>query len=233
MGQVAQYVELYTINYKVMFSNSAGSLLLLTNPYPFTSEYPVFKLDLIESPYLGWANINDIVYNLSYINSSGQMYARLVYLDSRSVVRTGCLRVDSISLSDGYLNICDNCTNSAAATLTCKINGTAGIGITYKAVARFDTNTANSWFTTAVEWYINQSVPDLGITGRLWAFIMIGTGIFVGISTATGSVVMLILSVILVGVLGLMKGVNLAFIFYVGISAIIVLFLTRRSGGNL
>ena len=224
-GQAAFYVELYDVSYKVQYEDLDDNILKITSPSPFYVTNPTDKINTEEDTFLSWSIYDNVINNLSFVNQTGIIYARLVYSDTTNVVREVCLKVDRVS-TKGLFPICNNCTSSTAGTLTCVIDTT--LDGEYKAVALLDTDTEGSWYTIAVDFYKKHVDYDMGQDGILYGLLIVGTFALMAISTIVGSILLMVVAVIFVGILGLVQGFNLGIIFYLVMTAFVIIFMIRK-----
>lgn len=226
-GRAQLYVELYDTYYKLQYTDSNGTTYKITNTTYWFDTETEDNIKLGEDIFQSWRTFDDGYYNLSFINSSGTIYARFIYSVTSGVVRTGCLNVQRLT-SSGLYDVCNNCTTGSSAVLTCVIDTT--IGGQYKAVGYIDTNTANSWYTTAVEWYnAVASTPIPKTDSMLIVALIAGSFIFVGISSLTGSVILFVFALIISSLIGLASGVGMQVIVYLAIVGIIITMIAARS----
>lgn len=225
-GQVPLYVELYDIYYKMIYEGQDGTIHKITDVSPFLSTTSNDLVNLELNSLYSWALYDNAVYNLSFINQSGQIYARFIYSSNDNVVRTGCLKVQRYTTRDIY-NVCNNCTNSSSAILTCSIN--TSLDGSYKAVALIDTPTAGSWYTVLAEYYNIITDKDTGQQGIFIATMTIITFTFMGIGTIAGSIILMIVGIVGVSLLGLIQGFTIGYIWYLLVLGLIVIFVIRRS----
>jgi hypothetical protein len=225
-GEVMFYAEMYDAYYRMIYLTEDGEIGT-TSPSAFLDTTSNNKVNLEDDAFKSWQLYDNVYHNVSWINSSGDVYARFIYMSADNIVRAGCLKVELLT-TEGLSVICNNCTNSASATLTCNIN--ESLKGQYKAIAFIDTNTTGSWYSIDLEWYnlITESF-DFGQNGAFMAFLLIGTIALIGISSVAGAIVMLIVGVIAVSVLGLVAGLNYGFIMLFATIGLIVLFLARKS----
>jgi hypothetical protein len=225
-GQSVLYVEPYDVYYKLEYDDENNNLMKITDPSPF---FLTETNDIIntETPvYTSWRSYDNVIYNLSFVNQSGTIYARYIFSDTNNIVRAGCLRVDRIYNSD-LINICYNCTNAAGGTLTCVIN-TTQTG-QWKATGLIDTNTSGSWYSVLTEYYIKNNELSLGSGGVFYSLVLIGTVAFMGIASVSGSIVLLLIGLIGVAALSLMEGLSIGILTYLIVLGFIIIFIVRKS----
>lgn len=224
-GEGVLYVELYDVNYKIIFEYQK-EIILITDPYPFTNILPVYRINLVENAFESWVNYDNVITNVSFINATGTIYARFIYNDVTNNLREGCLKVTRYTTTSTDI-ICYNCTSSSAATLTCLIDDTL-VG-EYIAIGSFDTDTENSWYDVKMAFFnVVTGKYAFGDEGIFTAMIMIGTITLLGISTITGSFILLIVSFIFISVIGLIQGVTIGTAMSIVVMVFILLFIIRK-----
>jgi len=226
-GEALLYAEMYTEYYKLVYTDSEGTILGSTSPSAFFNTETEDTISTDENPFMSWRLYDNVYHNVTFINDSGDVYARFIYSSNSNVVRTGCLKVQRITALDGIETICNNCTDSASATLTCDIN--ESLKGQYKAIGMLDTNTTGSWYNIDVDWLGIVSRFEFGSNGVFIAFLLVGTITFIGISSIIGSIVLMIVGMIAISIFGLVVGLNYGFIILFASIGLIVLFLARRS----
>ena len=225
-GKVQVYLEHYDAYYKFQFANQYGTdVYLLTDPIAIVSATPTFFVNTEADVYESFSRYDDIVYNLSFVNTTLTPYAKLVFADSTNILREACLKVDYVSATE-YENICYTCISAASGTLTCKVNNTwQG---QFKAVAEFDTNTEHSWITAATAWWGKDPTFSFELPGLYIALIVVGTVALMGIGSVSGSILLMFVGIAAMASLTLIMGLNMQWLMYIGIFGMIVIFLIRR-----
>lgn len=228
-GQAALYAALYDTYYRLQYENQLGTVLKLTDPTPFLSTETDDIVNLETPDFLGWREVDNVFYNLSWINSSGIIYARFHFIDTRNIVREGCLNVQRVTPL-GVFNICDNCTQAATAILTCPIDHTQSGQ--FKAAAVIDTNTVASWHTVLTLWWILQKSNNptpLGQEGLFFAAVMVTTISLMAVGSVMGSVVLMVVGLIIAAAMDLIVGFNIGILWYFVFIGFIIIFLVRKS----
>lgn len=221
-GQVILYAELYDTWYKLMFVDNTGKVLRISDPSPFVTTTPYIQINTEEDLFSSFIFTDGVRRNLSFINLSGQMYARLVYY-SPSPINSVCLQVDKVT-ANGITRICYNCSSSPATTITCKINP----AFTHKAIAMIDTLSNHSANPADTIWYNKLPGIQLGLEGVFYAVLIIFTMALLGISALTTSLILLAAGLIGVFALGFILGIQLTGLWYVIVIIGIILFIYRK-----
>ena len=225
-GKGILYVQLYDVWYKMIYTNSDGVVLGVTDVSPFIDLESQDIVQLGSDFYEGWRRFNDAYYNLSWVTiNENSSYARFIYADTTGIVREGCLDVHRLSGQE-YTQICHNCTVSASATISC-IADTTQTG-TLKAVATIDTTTENSWETVAAKLLSYKSDAGLGQEGIFHGALIVGTMGLMGAATITGSIVLLLVAVIGITVTSFLTGFTIGWIYYLAIMGLIIIYMIRR-----
>lgn len=224
-GEVVFYVELYDVYYKIIYKDTEGTIIEITDPSPFLTTESTDQVNLGEDFFWSWRNYDNVYYNLSLINSSGVIYFRFIYVDDNNIIREGCLDVQRVDTYDIY-DVCSNCTVSPSATLTCIIN--PNLTGEYKAMASLDTQSTHSWQYVASLVYIKNYYPKLGQEGAWLGAIFAGTLGLLGVATITGSLLMLWLGIVGVSITGMVMGFNRGLIASIFVLIIIIIFMVRR-----
>ena len=224
-GQAILYVEMYDVWYQLLFQDNTGKVVKITSPSPFMTTTPEESINLLADTYESWRAIDSIIGNVSFLNSTGTIYARFIFIDTSGLTKTGCLNVQRMA-ADGIYNLCNNCTNASTATLTCVINHK--LPGEFKAVGLIDTNTTNSWYALDTNFYKVFNIATYGQEGVFFSAITIGTLTLIGIGSVVGSLWLLILGLIGMVVSGFITGFNLSYIYWVGMLAMIIIFMIKR-----
>jgi len=226
-GQAVLYVELYDVWYRMMYFTANGSLLKITDPSPFFATDTDDRVNTLEDIYFSWRTYDGNYYNVSFLNQTGTIYARYIFIDSNNLIRNGCLRVQRITPGE-WVDVCNNCTSAASATLSCIIDHT--LPGQYKAVGTIDTNTTNSYYTVQTVFYGIFDPVLYGQEGIFFGVILVGSMALMGIATVTGSILLLLMGIIALSAVGIFSGMSLVYIYYLVILGFIVLFMITKSG---
>jgi hypothetical protein len=228
-GQAILYVELYDVFYKIIYEDTNGQIIEITDPAPFLTTTPVEQINLLEDVYLSLREYDNVVYNLTYANQSGTIYARFFYSDTQNLVREGCLNVQRVTTTE-TIDVCYNCTQSISATISCQID--QNLEGEYKAVGLIDTNTANSWYPLDTKFYGLKTLP-YAEEGLFFAAINIGTMVLMGVGSITANIFLMLIGLIAMIVAGFISGFNLGMVYWIIMLSLIILFMvsySRRRG---
>ena len=225
-GEGIIYADIYDVNYKLLFEYE-GSIIGEEQPAPFTKTEPTYRINLEDNAYTSWVMYDDVISNVTFIKSSGTIYARFIYDDVTNNLRKGCFKVTRITPKVHEV-ICNNCTSSNSATLTCVIN--SSLDGNYKAIGLIDTNTENSWYDVAIAYTSikTKTFYDFGEEGIFNAVIILGTVTLMSITTISGSVTMLIISYIATSIIGLIQGVTIGTIMFMVVTFFTLIFIVRK-----
>lgn len=224
-GNAVLYAQMYSINYRMIYYSPSGELIRITTPSPFLTTESLDQIVLENDAYWSWKRIGNIFANVSIINNSGTMTARFIYTDGDGILRDGCLVVKRLT-SGGVETICNNCTSSASAILTCLIN--ESIEGEYQAYGLIDTNSTNSWYNVGFVTWIRSYPFRFGQEGVFLSFMVVGTLALLGVSTITGSIVLMILGLLIPLVLTMVSGFTISIYLWLAIMGLIILFLIRK-----
>lgn len=225
-GRAQLYVELYNTYYKLQYTDGNGTTYKITNTTYWFDTETEDSVKLSEDEFQSWRQFDDGYYNLTWINNSGTIYARFIYSVTSGTVRTGCLNVQRVTTT-GIYDICNNCTTSSSAVLTCTID--TSLTGEYKAIGYIDTNTENSWYTTAVSWY--RAIDASAIPNDQSVFmvaIIVGTIAITGFASVTGSIFLFVVALIISSAIGLAYGIGWQVMAYLAISGFMVVFIFNR-----
>lgn len=226
-GQAALYVELYDTYYKLQYSRANTTYKITNTTYWFETETED-TLNLGEDAFYSWRNFDDGYHKIDFINSTGTIYARYMFSVTSGLLETGCLKVQRYTIQNIY-DICNNCTTSSTAVLTCKINSTDSGE--FKAVGWIETTTENSAYTTAIEWWrktVNTQIPKT--EGMFIATIIVATFAMFGMASLTGSLVLTGVALVFVSVTGFVVGIGIKAITVILLTGGLVSFLIWRAG---
>jgi hypothetical protein len=191
-------LQLYTTWYKFLYEYD-GIIRKVTEPMQvYLTTPPTVQLSTTTSSFTSLSTLLNLQYSLYYDNATNSFI--YTYADSSNLVRQGCLKVKKIE-DTSLTEICNNCVDSASATLTCQINSTEG---SYNAVGTIDDDfmgvsqileEMKYWYGEASK--LSQNI--MGRTGLLWSVIMLGGLLFLFGGVAIGGVTSAILGLVLFG----------------------------------
>lgn len=217
-GQASLYVQLYDTYYKLKYSAGNITYKITNTTYWFQTETED-NINLNEDFFRSWREFDNGYHTLEWVNSSGTIYARYSFSIDAGLMEEGCLQVQRYTTSNIY-DICNNCTTSNTAVLTCKLTNDTG---QYKAIGYIETNTENSVYTTIIDWYKKIDYGGIPASqGILMTAILIGTVAMVGFATLTGSIIITLLAVIVSSVIGLAVGITMQVITFWAILGILI-----------
>jgi hypothetical protein len=222
-GQTILYAELYDVWYKMLYTDNTGKTLRLTDPSPFMTTTPSIQVQTADDVFASLIYVDGIRRNLSIVNISGSIYMKMFYQSSRPI-RKACLDVFQIKGGEQSL-VCSNCSTSAVATITCKIDPK----YTHRAVASLDTLSNGSNIFLDPLWYV---IPSNAVVmkkeGLLYSTILIFTATMMGISAITTSLLLMLVSIIAVMAMGFVFGMNLGSLWYIIVIIGIIFFIYRK-----
>lgn len=228
-GEAALYAELYDVWYKLIYEKDEV-ILKTTTPSPFFETTTQDKVNLGGDAYWSFRNYDNVLYNLSYINDSGTIFARFFYSDSNNVLRKACLNVQRITGKE-INSVCHNCTTSASATISCIIPHT--LPGQFKAVASVDTNSSSSWYILTTEWWDAKELNNIfGQQGVFFTMLLAGSVGLMGLSSVVGSILLMVLGLIGMSIATFIVGFNIGWMYYMVIFGFIIIFLVKKSGDS-
>ena len=225
-GRAQLYVELYDTYYKLQYTKGSTTYKITNTTFWFDLETED-SIRIDEDEFLSWRGFDDGIFNLTFINSSGQIYARFIFSVDSGLIREGCLNVQRLTAT-GISTICNNCTSASTGVLTCLIDTT--LTGEYKAVGYIDSDTENSWYTPIVSWLkVATSSPIEKSEGIFMTAIIVGTVTITGIASLSGSIILFIIALIISAIISVAYGFGMQIIVYLAVAGILVMMIARRS----
>lgn len=228
-GRASLHIQPYDVWYKMIYTDTEGNILKITDASPFFDAESTDSVQLIADNYEGFRRSSTVNYNLSWVtNLANDTWARFFWHSPAGTVANGCLRVDFIDRAGELTNVHYNCTVASTAILTYQIN--KSLEGTYKANAIIDTNTTFSYFNLDTIFYktILEDV-DLGREGVFYSMLLIGSVGLMGLASVTASLAFMFIALIGVSVVGLLTGFQLSYLYFIAVLILIVIFMVRRS----
>lgn len=230
-GKAGLYVDLYDVWYKFIYTDSTGKVLKTETPSP------IFETELATTINTGSETLesfrlyDNVYYYIDILNSSGTIYGRLQYADSSNIVRKVCLDVRRVSAS-GYDKVCYNCSAAAAGTISCLIDHNAAG--TYMVQGWIDTQTEHTFhLLDYLETYnLEANKIYFGREGVFLTIMVVGTMATMGLATATGSIMLMVIGLIGMGYMTFMSGLVLGYIYWIVILAMMILFMVHKFTGK-
>jgi hypothetical protein len=226
LGDAALFVEPYSVWYKIIYLKSDGTLLKVTAPTPFFFTTFTDSVELTGNPWSSFILVDDVYVNLTFVNLTGQIYARMFYLDTDSILQRACLRVQRMT-PQTLEDVCYNCTTSSSATISCLIDHTQKG--TYRAFALLDTNSTGSWYNPLTVSYTNYLDRVIGLEGVWLTVILAGTIGLMGIGSLVGSLMLLLLGFVAMAVINVMIGFQMSYAIYLLVIIVMIIFFIKKS----
>jgi hypothetical protein len=226
-GNAILYVEPYDVWYKLIYETVDGRILKITNPSPFLVDNPSDSVNLGTDSLYSWTVINSVSINLTFINDTGTMYARLVYIDGNNIVRQGCLKLRRLT-ARGEIPICYNCTASSSATIACEFDSL--LSGQYIATGIIDINSNGSMYSYNEYWNQGGNPNNFGQEGIFAWAVIIGSLALMGIGSFISSFLFIILGLIGAYATGMIVGISLGTIWWIAILGILMLIFLFKNG---
>lgn len=186
------------VYYKVLIYYN-GEVLLTTDPFRLTTSSLSFILNT-GTNFLNFYNgIQSILYNLTYVTSSGG-YFKYEYVDTNGIVSRECMNVYDRRYIGDFL-LCSTCDTASAGTLLCAVNSTNGTNM-HADVFVYDSSN-NQYFIATLQKIYETNSETFGILGVFFTAILFIVFVFLSLKDPSMTILYGVLSIIVSMITGL------------------------------